>query len=65
MAVTYSCDRCGFKTTREGEVLHYTVEIASGEPIKSCEVDLCEKCIDTVWKNIREQMFRADRQPTP
>jgi len=62
MAVTYSCDRCGFKTTNDGEVLRCTVEITSTEPVKSCTVDLCEKCIETAWKNIREQIFRADRQ---
>lgn len=62
MAITYSCDRCGFKTVQSGEVTRFTVEIKSDRPVQACTVDLCDKCLETAWKGIREQLFRVDKQ---
>ena len=62
MGITYSCDRCGFKTVQSGEVTRYTVQISTEKPVHSCTVDLCDKCIETAWMNIREQLFRAQKQ---
>lgn len=62
MGITYSCDRCGFKTVQSGEVARYTVQISNDQPVQSCTVDLCDKCIETAWMNIREQLFRAQKQ---
>jgi len=62
MAITYSCDRCGFKTQKTDDVKRYTVEIQSDGPVQSCTVDLCDKCIETAWKGIRDQLFRTEKQ---
>ncbi len=62
MAVTFSCDRCGFKTVEAGKVVRYVLEISADQPIQSCEVDLCDKCLETAWNVIRDQLFRSDRQ---
>lgn len=62
MAITYSCDRCGFKTTESGVVTRYAIEIKSDQPVQSCAVDLCDKCLETAWKGIRDQLFRVEKQ---
>lgn len=62
MAINYSCDRCGFKTVKSGEVTRYTVEISTNRPIQTCTVDLCDKCLETAWKSIHDQLFRMDKQ---
>jgi|GEM_PF-2452400 len=62
MAISYSCDRCGYKTTEPGRVMRYLVQVTAEQPVQSCEVDLCDKCIETAWKVINDQLFRADKQ---
>ena len=61
MGISYSCDRCGFKTTEAGPVVRYLLEITADQPVQSCEVDLCDKCIETAWKVINDQLFRSDK----
>ena len=60
MAITHSCDRCGCKTVDSGAVKRYSVEISAEQPVHTCTVDLCDQCLETAWKTIRDQLFRAD-----
>lgn len=60
MAINFCCDRCGFKTTKTGTVNRYTVEINGECSVESCTVDLCDTCVQTVWKRINELLFRSD-----
>ena len=66
MAITYSCDRCGFKSVKTDAVKRYTVEIKAKikaeKPAQTCIVDLCDKCLETAWNGINEQLFRRDKQ---
>ena len=62
MAITHSCDRCGFKTIRTDDVKRYTLQISQDDPVQSCTVDLCDKCLETAWKRICDQLFRTDKQ---
>lgn len=62
MAITYSCDRCGFKSVKTDAVKRYTVEIKAEKPVQTCTVDLCDKCLETAWNGINEQLFRRDKQ---
>jgi hypothetical protein len=77
MAVTYVCDRCGFRTEDVGIVKRYMLALtpedngAAGavaprarkapEATKARTVDLCDKCVDRAWRVIAEQLFKAEK----
>ena len=62
MAIMYSCDRCGYKTVDSVPVKRYQVRIGDEATEHECTVDLCDQCLETAWKTIRDQLFRGEKQ---
>jgi hypothetical protein len=77
MAVTYVCDRCGYRTEDLGIVKRYMLALTpedngtagavparsrkTADPAKARTVDLCDKCVDRAWRVIAEQLFKAEK----